>query len=372
MGLPRLESVETPALVIDHGVLVQNVSDMAERARRAGVSLWPHAKTHKSGRVAALQREHGAAGLTVATVREAEYFAGVGFDDILLAYPPVGAWRLERLLELAKRIRLRVVLDSTEAVELLAESGRRVGIAVDYLWEVDCGVRRTGTAPGRETARLLASAPKRTDARLAGLMTFAGHVYGAASTDEIAQIAAAEGEAVRETAAALAGVGIEVEALSVGTTPTSHFLERAGGVSEARPGNYVFYDATQVLLGIVCRERCALSVLATVVSRPDERRLILDAGSKALAAERLSPRTTGFGFVVGQEGLVVERLFEEHAIVTSEEPIRIPIGARVRVVPNHACAAVNLHDRMLIVDQGDEVVDIWPIEPRGWRRAAAP
>jgi D-serine deaminase-like pyridoxal phosphate-dependent protein len=120
-----------------------------------------------------------------------------------------------------------------------------------------------------------------------------------------------------------------------------------------------------VTLGVVPLERCALSVLATVVARPTERRLILDTGSKALAAEQLSPRSPGFGFVLGHPELLVERLYEEHAIVTSKEPSAVPIGERLAVVPNHACACVNLHEQMLVVDDG-EVVDAWTIDARGW------
>src|SRR5205085_7892007 len=127
-----------------------------------------------------------------------------------------------------------------------------------------------------------------------------------------------------------------------------------------RPGNYAFYDATQVLLGIAALEQCAVSVLGTVVARPDPRRVILDCGSKALAAERLSPRSVTFGLVPGHPGLRVERLYEEHAILTSDEPVTVPLGSRLRVVPNHSCATANLHSRMLVTE-GSEVVDVWSV-----------
>ena len=153
--------------------------------------------------------------------------------------------------------------------------------------------------------------------------------------------------------------------MKFGTTPTTYVALSGDGVTEIRPGNYVFYDATQVALELVSKDRCALSVLATVVARPSSTRLILDCGSKALAAERLTPRTEGFGFVVGHDELVVERLYEEHAIVTSVSPIDIPIGSRLRVVPNHSCATANLHARMIVLE-GDNVVDAWSIDARGW------
>jgi D-serine deaminase-like pyridoxal phosphate-dependent protein len=364
--LPRLDQVDTPALVVDGPTIVENVRAMAARARRAGVGLWPHSKTHKSLAVAALQREHGIAGLTAATAREAETFAAGGVEDILIAYPPVGPARLARVVELSKRIRLRVVLDNAETVEALDDACRTAGTEVGYLWEIECGTGRIGIEPGADAARVIAPLAERTrSARFAGLMSFAGHAYAATGPEEIGAIAEQEGRAVQDTAAALEDEGVGVAALSVGTTPTSHMLEREGPVTEIRPGNYVFYDATQVTLGVVSAERCALSVLATVVARPSPRRLILDTGSKALAAEKLSPLSPGFGFVRGHPELLVERLYEEHAIVTSEEPSAIPLGERLAVVPNHACACVNLHELMLVVEDGD-VVDVWNVEARGW------
>jgi D-serine deaminase-like pyridoxal phosphate-dependent protein len=196
-------------------------------------------------------------------------------------------------------------------------------------------------------------------------MTFGGHAYIASDAAGIASAARDEKDALSLTATALEAIGIDAPSRSAGTTPTAHQLADAGPITELRPGNYVFYDATQVTLGVATTDACALSVLATVVARPDERRLILDCGSKALAAERLSPRSQTFGFVVDHPELAIERLFEEHAIVTAEEPIAVPLGTRLRVVPNHACATINLHSRMLVTEDG-EVADVWSIDARGW------
>jgi D-serine deaminase-like pyridoxal phosphate-dependent protein len=365
MRLPdRLDAVPTPALVIDRARLARNVDDMAARARRAGVALWPHGKTHKCAEVAELQRAAGAAGLTVATLAEAEYFASAGFSDLLLAYPPVGDWRLGRLAELAQRVRLRVVLDSAEVLEGLIAACRSAGARIPYLWEVDSGAARLGTPPGAPTAAALARAPRSEACPFDGLMTFGGHAYGAMSDAELDRAAEDERTALTASAEALAGRGLEPMTRSAGTTPTAHRLRDGGGITELRPGNYVFYDATQVALGLVERERCALSIRATVVGRPTPDRVILDAGSKALAAERLTPRAEGFGFVAGHPELRVERLYEQHAIVHSDGRCRLAIGERVDVVPNHACAAANLHRQALIVEEG-ELVDIWSIGAAG-------
>jgi D-serine deaminase-like pyridoxal phosphate-dependent protein len=368
-ALPSLDEAQTPRLLVDGPTLVRNVAAMAERVQSTGVELWPHCKTHKTPEIAALQREHGAAGLTVATVREAEVFAAAGHADLLVVYPPVGRARLGRLTELARTVRVRVVLDSEAALAGLDDACLQAGVDIGWLWEVDSGTRRIGTPPGATTAELVAPlATRYRHATFAGVLTFAGHAYGAQTPDELRAIAAAERAAVRDTAGELEALGVEAPARSVGTTPTAHQLEAPEGVTEIRPGNYVFYDATQVALGLVTEERCALSVLATVVARPDPRRLILDCGSKALAAERLTTRTPGLGLVAGHDELVVDRLFEEHAIVESSQPSAIPIGARLRVIPNHSCATANLHERMLITE-GADVVDEWRIAARGWGRA---
>ena len=362
----QLDEVVTPALVVDRERLLTNVEAMATRARSLGVALRPHAKTHKSPVIAGLQREHGAVGLTVATITEAEGFAAKGVDDLVLTAPPVGDWRLERLVALARRVRLRVVVDNVDVVAQLKRACRRAGVELGYLWEVDCGVGRFGTAPGAATTEQVAHvAGAPSHASFDGLLTFGGHAYAATSADGIRAAARDEHDALTQTAEALADRGIEVATRSVGSTPTSHFMESAAGITEIRPGNYVFYDATQVALGVVGLERCALSVLGTVTSRPAPDRLILDCGSKALAAERLTPLTPGFGAIDGHPELRIERLYEEQAIVHSDDPCELPVGARLRVVPNHACAAANLHSRMLVVEAGT-VVDEWPVETREW------
>jgi D-serine deaminase-like pyridoxal phosphate-dependent protein len=360
----RLQAEPTPALVIDRARLRRNITEMAGRARDAGVALWPHGKTHKCAEIAALQREAGAAGLTVATLTEAEYFAAAGATDILLAYPPVGEWRLERLAALAMKARLRVVLDDAAALDALIVAARDAGARIPYLWEVDCGTGRLGTPPGEATALAIQNAPQAEECPFDGLMTFGGHAYGAADDDALDAAARDERDALAATAIALTDKGIDAPTRSAGTTPTSHRLGPDSGLTEIRPGNYVFYDATQVALGLVPAERCALSVLATVVGRPAPDRIILDAGSKALAAERLTQRAEGFGIVEGHPQLTVERLYEQHAIVHSDGPTQLALGDRVRVVPNHACAAANLHRQALIVEQ-DEIVDCWRIGAAG-------
>jgi len=359
-----LLTTPTPALVIERPALRRNIAEMAARARDAGTALWPHAKTHKCAEIASLQRDHGAAGLTVATLAEAEYFVAAGFEDILLAYPPVGEWRLRRLAALARHARLRVVLDDASVLAALVNACRRAGARIPYLWEVDCGTGRLGTPPGEPTADTIAAAAHSDECPFGGLMTFGGFAYGARNNAELDRAAAAEHEALAASAQALDDRGIQCPTRSAGTTPTAHRLRPGTGIDEMRPGNYAFYDATQVALGLVGRDRCALSVLATVVGRPESKRVILDAGSKALAAERLTERAEGFGFIRYHRTMRVQRLYEQHAIVGAPRPVELKVGARVQVVPNHACATANLHRRALVVENG-EVVDMWSVGAAG-------
>jgi D-serine deaminase-like pyridoxal phosphate-dependent protein len=365
-----LQHLPTPALLVDERRLQENLAAMADRVSALGVELWPHVKTHKSTRLAARQREAGAAGVTVATVHEAEVLAAAGSGPLLLAQPPVGGWRTGRLLAVARRCLVRVALDSPPVAIELDRACREAGVEFDVLWEVDCGLGRLGTPPGAPTARavreLIAEA---THLRFAGLMTYPGHAYRAEGPEGARAAADDEQRALERTIAELGGLGIETPVRSVGSTPTSSFLHRQPAATQARPGNYVFYDATQVALGVVPPDRCSLSVLGTVLGRPDPHRAVLDCGSKALAAERMSPRTADLGLVPDLPGVRVARLYEEHAVLVSRPPLDVAVGDRLRVIPNHACTAANLHGEMLLVRDG-EVIETWPLDARGWGSAA--
>jgi len=359
------DRVTTPAALVDRRKLQRNIDAMARRIDRAGAQLWPHVKTHKSREITRLQRQAGACGVTAATLTEAELLADDGVAEILLAYPPAGHWRRERIVALARRCELIVACDSADAVIALDGACADAGVGLRYLWEVDCGLHRCGTEPGVATAELVTAVTRRTRAiEFAGLMTFPGHAYGAASDAELDAIARAELDAIHVTAAALRDRSIDCPVLSIGSTPTLH--RPVGGIEGmiARPGNYVFYDATQVALGIVGVEDCALSVLATVVSRVASDRFVLDSGSKALSADRMSERSSGYGIVVGHPTVTISKLFEEHAIVHGPAGA-LAVGERLRIIPNHSCVVANLHPELHVVD-GDRIVDRWQVGARGW------
>ena len=357
-----VDDLPTPCAVVDLDVLERNVARMAARAREAGVRLRPHAKTHKCPEIGALQRAAGAWGLSVAKVGEAEVFVAAGFDDLFVAFPAVGEDKGRLLLRLADRARLACGVDSVEGARSLARPFREAGRTLDVLLKVDVGYGRVGVLPEHalETATRIAEI---RGLRLRGVFTHAGHGYLAATRPEVDAVARHEGQALAATARELRANGIGVEEVSVGSTPTAADAMRVPGVTECRPGNYVFHDASQVTLGTCSVEDCALSVVATVVSVPAPGRAVLDAGSKTLSSDPLRPVAGGYGQILGRRSRI-EKLSEEHGVLAVAEGEAFRVGERVRVLPNHACVVVNLHDRLLGVSR-DRVEAILHVEARG-------
>jgi D-serine deaminase-like pyridoxal phosphate-dependent protein len=360
-ALAAAADLETPVAVRDDAAMERNLVRMAAIAERAGVSLRPHAKTHKSTAVARRQLEHGASGLTVATLQEAEVFASAGVADILVAHPPVGQAKLSRLAHLAGRLeRLAVCVDDVDLA-------KQVPASVEILWEVDTGLHRVGTAAGEPTVaavRQLLSAIG--EDRFRGLLTHGGHSYRATSQAERRAAAADESVGLAETAESLRAAGIEVREVSVGSSPTAGFAPEFKGITEIRPGTYVYGDAGQVALGSQDLDDCALAIVATVVSAPADDRCVLDTGSKSISADRIVPALDGYGIVLGRPDLAVARLSEEHAVLSATGRTGLKVGDRVAIVPTHVCTTVNLHPYLLTFGVGDQVR--WePVTARGWR-----
>jgi D-serine deaminase-like pyridoxal phosphate-dependent protein len=292
-----------------------------------------------------MQRAAGAWGLSLAKVGEAEVFVDAGFDDLFVAYPVVGADKGRRLLELSDRARLAVGVDSVQGAHTVAEPFHSAGRTLDVMLKVDVGYGRVGVLPERavELAVCVAELP---GLRLRGVFTHAGHGYlaeGRAGVDEVARL---EGERLVEAAGRLREAGLPVDEVSVGSTPTAARAMRVAGVTECRPGNYVFHDASQVALGTCGVEDCALTILATVVSVPAPDRAVVDAGSKTLSSDPLRPTPGGYGQLLGRASRI-EKLSEEHGVVAVAPGEAFRVGERVRILPNHACVVANLHDRLV-------------------------
>lgn len=363
---PALAALETPALLVDADILDGNLRAMTELAREAGVRLRPHWKTHKCPEIARRQIALGAVGGTVAKPGEAEEFLRAGFDDLVIATPVVDPRKIERLLHLRGEARLAVLVESEEGRRRWDEAAGRTGRPVPVLLEVDTGMHRTGVADGEAALPLARAIAGSENLELRGVLTHAGHAYGARTASEIAEIGRAEGELLVDTARRIRAVGIECPVVSVGSTPTVAHSARVPGVTEIRPGNYVFHDAIQVALEVVPPERCALTVLATVVARPAPTRVVLDAGSKTLSSDRgvAGGAIRGFGHLAGHPDLILNRLSEEHGILEVPPDNGLAVGDRVRVLPNHACVTVNLASELTVVRDG-RVEATWIVAARG-------
>ena len=363
-----MQNIDTPALIIDEEILLANIGRMAAFAKEHGVKLRPHFKTHKIPRIAQLQMQQGAVGITVAKLGEAAIAIEAGITDILVACPIIGEAKLRRLLDLARRAKITVAVDSLEAARQLSLAALDNDTVIDIYIEVDTGLRRCGLPPGPGLTTLAAQMASMSGLALRGLMTHAGHVYGAADPGKVADIGLAEGASMVALADVLRRQGISIAEVSVGSTPTVPHSGRVAGVTEIRPGNYVFNDAIQIGLGVATAADCALRVLATVVSAPEPRRRIIDAGSKVFALDKGAHGASvvkGFGAVLGWPGWELARLSEELGVMESETDQPGPaIGDSVEVIPNHACTAINLASEVLVRRAG-QVAAVWPVAARG-------
>jgi len=372
----ELSSLLTPSVLVDLDRVDRNIDRMQAAATARRLRLRPHAKTHKSIALARQQIARGAVGICCAKLGEAEVFAAAGIDDIRLPYPlnPVNA---DRVIGLAGRTRLSFIVDDLEVARAwsgaLAPLGSDGG--VDVLVKVDVGFHRCGIDPDRaDAADAIARIAELPHLRFRGLLSHAGHAYGAASDSEIGAIAAAEARLLLDLADRALTRGVIVDEISVGATPSARFSLQQEGITEIRPGNYVYYDRTQVGLGAADWTDCALTVLARVVSTPADDRVIVDSGSKTLTNDlaRGFGAAPGYGVVFGDldarspdASLTIERLSEEHANVrVGEGARRLRTGDLVRVVPNHSCVVSNLVDRAWAV-RGREVVGEITIDARG-------
>ena len=356
--------LDTPCLVVDEAKLRRNIAAMAAFAAGAGVGLRPHIKTHKTPEIAGMQLAAGAVGLTCAKLGEAEVMVeAAGAADVLLAYPTVGEAKVRRLLALMERARVTVALDSREAAEALGRAMAAHGRTLEVYAEVNTGQDRAGARHGDEAVALVLDLARVPGLHVTGVMTHEGQA-NAALPGALQETALAAGRALTETAARIRAHGVEVRTVSVGSTPAATVTPTVPGVTEMRPGTYVFHDNSAFRHGRIGPDDCALRVLATVVSRPAPDRAVLDAGSKTLAMDP-SASHPGHGYVVGHPEATLARLSEEHGVVIlppGEEGFRV--GDQVEVIPNHVCPVVNLQDQLFVLRDG-RLAEVWDVAARG-------
>jgi D-serine deaminase-like pyridoxal phosphate-dependent protein len=362
-----MRTLMTPIVTVDLDILENNIQEMGQFAAANGVALRPHIKTHKSSKIAKMQLAHGATGITVATVREAEAMAAAGFDDIFIAYTVVGENKLEMLARLSETVRIGVAADSIYGVKMLSAVLGESDAEMDVMIEIDTGQHRCGVTSGADAVVLARLVEELPGLNFRGIMTHEGHSYGAQSPAEVEQIGRQAAATMRTIAAQLTDAGFPPSVVSMGSTPTAHIVGKEAGVTEIRPGNYVFHDRTQLALGSARLEQCALRVIAHVVSNPEPGRVVLDCGSKTLSSDlgKHGPGVKGYGLIIHKgrvlEEAVIERLSEEHGVVTLSPDSNLAIGDVVEVIPNHACVVANLAEMMAGVRKG-RLADWIPVE----------
>lgn len=355
--------LETPALLVDLDRMERNLDRAAAYARQHGLRLRPHTKTHKSPVLAREQLARGAAGLTCATVFEAEVMADV-CDDILIMYPPVGPRRAARVAELARRARVTVALDSETAARDASRAATAAGSSVRVLIEIDAGMHRVGVQSLGDAVALARTTAALPGLELAGIAFYPGHVraHVAEHAPQLAELSSF----ARSARSAFEEAGLPVPVLSAGSTPTIWETHLIPGVTEMRPGTYIFNDRTTAEIGACTMDDCALTVLATVVSTAVPDQAVIDAGTKALGREPVrGVPGEGFGCLLERPDVVVKGMSEEHGLLDlSRTGWRPRVGDRVRVVPNHVCIAVHLADTVYGV-RGGVAETSWPVAARG-------
>lgn len=360
-------------MLIDYGLLLENVRRVQGIADSHGVVLRPHIKTHKCLEIARLQLAEGAVGITASKTEEAIAFIDGGLPSLTVAYPLIDPAKVDRLLVAAGQhgTELRLITDSDTSIDAIASAASRRQVILDVLLKIDVGLHRCGVKENSpDLLRLARRLESEKSLRFAGLLSHAGHAYRATTPEEVADVAREECAILGRVRNLLKQHSIEVSEVSVGSTPTVLASDSYEGITEIRPGNYVFMDNTCVRLGLITPDRVALSVMATVVSANREY-LVVDAGSKTLSSD-LGAHGTGGSMGYGtayplgsysakKGGVPVVNLSEEHGWLRREDtPLRI--GSRVRIIPNHACPVANLADEYVVL--GEER------HPLRWRVAA--
>lgn len=352
MSTPQsVTAIDTPVPVIDLDIVERNLQRMQAYADAHGLALRPHIKTHKLPVFAKRQVELGAVGITCQKLGEAEVMADAGLTDILISYPIIGAEKARRLAALARRAQLRVALDNPLALETVAQAASAAGVPIGVLVEFDSGMKRTGVTSVEQALALIETVKAQPGLRFDGLMTYP---LGATTADFVRVVKDA---------------GVALPVVSVGGTPTAAQAHEVAGITELRVGTYIYNDMMMIDAGAATLDDCALAVHATIISRPEESRAILDCGSKTLSSDlRRGGREAGYGFLPDYPDAVIDRLSEEHGMVDlSRSAAKPALGERVRIIPNHVCVVTNLHNEV-VVARGGMVEGIWPIPARGLTR----
>ncbi len=345
----------TPYIYINYRKLLENIKIMADLASEADVDIRPHCKSHKTIEIAKQQIRFGASGITASTLKEVEMLIKGGIESITLAYPLIGDEKINSYLKYGKNIDLRSILLDFEHAKYLNKYFSRSNPLIAYL-KVDCGLKRLGIQP-EDIESTIEQIAELDNIIIVGLLTHGGQSYSGIIPKELV---------AKVEAAAVLSHKLPSLLASVGSTPTAKELLKIPGIDEIRPGNYVFFDNTMINLGVCKEDECSLFIKSTILAVYKDY-LVIDAGSKSLSSDsgvHGNNLLKGFGLIVEDKSLIIQRLSEEHGIVTGNGIKNFKVGDLLTIIPNHACSVVNLFDEMHVYD-GNKLFDSYKIRGRG-------
>lgn len=363
MSSVMFEDLETPIPVVDLNIMERNLDRMAAYTAKHGLNLRPHTKTHKSPWIAAEQIARGAIGVTCATPREAELMATV-CNDVLLGFPAVGARKARRIASIPRDVDVTVSLDSEIALMDLAAAARSADRPIGVYVELDLGMHRVGISSAEQAAELAMLVTQTRPLEYAGIAFYPGHIRE--SVGDQGPSLQMLSTRLEEALDVMDSFGVRHPVVSGGSTPTVWRSHEIRGMTEIRPGTYVFNDRTTAVIGACDWTDCAFTVLATVISTAVDGQAVIDAGTKSLGREPIrGAEGEGFGSLLEHPEVTVRGMSEEHGILELKDSDWKPeVGERVRVIPNHVCIVVHLFDELVGV-RGANVEKRWPVEARG-------
>lgn len=357
--------IDTPSLVLDLDIFKDNVKELLKICNANGVSLQPHAKTHRTPELGLLQQELGCDGLCVAKLGEAEGFAKAGIKKITVAYPIVGSNKVERARALAASVDLTLAVDSVIGAESIGKVFAQHSKVCPVLLIIDSGLGRDGALPENAPSivKAIDSVP---GVKVVGIMTHEGVVYGAPDRESMIAAAKQTSEMMVTVGNGITKAGVDISRVSMGASASARVAATVPGVNQVRPGIFAFNDLGQIALGNATLETCAVRVLSTIVSRPTPDTAVIDAGSKSLSADLLPAKEhrgeyPGHGLIIGKSGWIIERLSEEHGMlkwIGKGTPPEMKIGEQIQIIPNHVCTVFSSLNESVVVSKG-EVINRW-------------
>ena len=355
--MKKLE-LETPAVVVDQERLVENIREMQDTANSAGVSLRPHTKTHNCPELAKLQLRNGATGISVQDVSHAEAMTNAGITDIFIANEVVDPARIERLVKLQEKATVKVAVDDSVNAEQIAKTASSHGRIVPVLVDVDVGAGRCGV-PFDEAPKLAEKISRLKGVRFDGLMGYEGQFYNVTNRQRREKLTKRVIARLVRTAKLIVKSGLDVPIVSCGTTPTASAAASVEGVTEIQPGNYVFYDFMQVEMGVVTEKKCAQHVLTTVISTPNPRRFVVDAGVTTFAHDQAR-----FPKILNVPSATPTEINQEHLIIRiNPKVMSVHVGDKIEFLPYHACSTTNLFDQIYLTKE-EKITATWHVTPQ--------